>query len=314
MRTFLRMLAVMIIVLESPASAQLKGTHLLGDVGLKSGSQAPPGFSLVVPVYLYNTGKLRNDNGDVITDNVDLNMFITGIGGAWVFNKKILGGKLGGTVLFPFASNRISSNLTNTKHSLAFTDIYFQPVQLGWEVKQADFIFSYALYFPAGKYEPGADDNTGLGMLSNEFAAGSTVYFDQKKTIHFSGLFSYAVNGKKRDSEVKAGNLLTIEGGLGKTWYKKAIDGPIPVIINAGLVYYFQFKSTADEVPVGSEIVSLGGDKDKMFGLGPEANIYLPGLRSQLGFRWLGEIMARNRFQGNTFMLTIAYNVKSFTK
>lgn len=314
MRTFLRMLAVMIIVLENPAAAQLKGTHLLGDAGLQSGTQAPPGFSIVVPVYFYNTGKLRNDNGDVLTDNIDLNMFVTGIGGAWVFNKKILGGNLGGTVLFPFASNRISSNLTDTKHSLAFTDIYFQPVQLGWKAKQADFTAGYALYFPSGKYEPGADDNSGLGMLSNEFSAGSTVYFDQKKTIHFSGLFSYAVNSKKRDSKVKAGNLLTIEGGLGKTWYKKANSGEIPVIINAGIVYYMQFKTTADEVPVGSEIVSLGGKEDRIMGLGPEGNVYLPGLRSLVSFRWLGEIAARNRFQGNTFMITIAYNVKSFTK
>lgn len=314
MRTFLRMLAAMIIILENPAAAQLKGTHLLGDAGLKSGSQAPPGFSVLVPVYLYNANKLRDGNGDVLTDNVDLHMFITGIGGAWAFNKKILGGKLGGAVLFPFASNRISSNLTDSRNSLAFTDIYFQPVQLGWETKQADFLAGYALYFPAGKYEPGAKDNSGLGMLSNEFSAGATVYFDQKKTLHFSTLASYALNSKKRDSDVKAGQVLSIEGGLGKTWYKQAIDGPIPVIINAGLVYYFQFKTTADEVPLGSEIVSLGGNKDHIMALGPEGNIYLPGLRSLLSLRWLGEIAARNRFQGNTFMLTIAYNVKSFTK
>lgn len=52
MRTFLRMLAVMIVILENPAAAQLKGTHLPGDAGLKSGSQVPPGFSIVAPVYL----------------------------------------------------------------------------------------------------------------------------------------------------------------------------------------------------------------------------------------------------------------------
>lgn len=305
-------LCILSICLCGRAHAQLKGSHLLGDAGLQSGTQAPPGFTIVVPVYAYDAAKLRDDNGDVVTDKLDLTMFITGIGFSWVLPQKILGGHLGGTALFPFASNRLSSNLTNTSSPFAFTDIYFQPVQLGWKLKQADITAGYALYLPSGKYEKGGDDNSGMGMLVNEFSAGATAYFDQKKTIHFSSLFSYAINGKKKDTDIKTGDLLSVEGGLGKTWYKKAMKGEIPVIINAGLVYYMQFKTTADVVPVDTVLVSLGGNKDKTIALGPEASIYLPGIRSLISFRWLGEVMAHNRFQGNTFMLTLAFSAKSF--
>ncbi|SHM82483.1 hypothetical protein SAMN05444266_111180 [Chitinophaga jiangningensis] len=31
---------------------------------------------------------------------------------------------------------------------------------------QADFLFSYSLYFPSGRYELGGDDNAGLGHRS----------------------------------------------------------------------------------------------------------------------------------------------------
>jgi len=68
--------------------------------------------------------------------------------------------------------------------------MYVQPVQLGWKTKWADFSFGYALYLPTGKYELGADNNSGLGILSNEFSAGSTVYFDPKKEWNFTALFS----------------------------------------------------------------------------------------------------------------------------
>ncbi|MGX5820363.1 SphA family protein [Chitinophaga lutea] len=314
MRRITILFVCILALLAYTAQAQLKGTHLTGLNGLKSGSQAPPGFNLLVPAYLYGANKLRDDHGDVRTDDVDLTMFITGIGANWTFAPKILGGHLGGTVLFPFASNRISGNLVDEKNSIAFTDIYFQPLQLGWSSKRADFQVGYALYLPSGRYEKGADDNTGLGMLANEFSAGSTLYFDEQRTLHFSGLFFYEINGKKKDTDIKVGDLLTVEGGLGKTWYRKAAKGEIPVIVNAGIAYYAQFKTSADQVPVDTVVVSLGGRRDRIFGLGPEANIFLPGIRTQLTFRWVAEIAARNRFQGNMFLATIAYNVKSFQK
>jgi hypothetical protein len=299
--------------LISHASAQLKGDHLLGDAGLQSGTQTPPGFALALPVYLYNASKLKNSKGDVVTDNLGLNMFVTGIGGSWVTNLKILGANYGGTILVPFASNRLESTITTTKSPFAFSDIYFQPLQLGWHTKNADFLFGYALYFPTGKYEKGGDDNSGLGQLVNEFSAGSTVFFNKTKTIHFAALLSYALNSEKKDTDLKTGDNLTIEGGLGKTWYMKAAAGPIPKIINLGAVYYMQFKTTTDKIPLGSGYL-LDPAKDQIFAAGVEGSYFAPSIRTLFDLKWLGEMGAKNRIQGNTFMLTVAYSLKSFEK
>lgn len=309
-------LATLLLFFNIPVYAQLKGTHLLGDMGLQSGSQPPPSFTAFVPMYNYHTNKLIKANGDKI-NAPDINMFLLGLGGGIVTNAKILGGNYGASVLLAFASSRIEGNLISTKSSLAFTDMYIQPLQLGWKTKKADYSFGYAVYLPTGKYELGGDDNAGMGILTNELSAGSTVYFDAKKEWNFSALFSYAFNSKKKntfDNSIKVGNLLSIEGGLGKTWYKVVKGSPLPMIVNAGMVYYMQFKTTKDkmQIPKINNSTFDLANKDHGYALGAEANIFLPTIKSSVGIRWLGELGSRNRTQGNSFFITLAPYVKFF--
>ncbi|KAF2343121.1 SphA family protein [Flavobacterium tistrianum] len=292
------------------ADAQLKGTHLLGDMGLQSGTQAPPSFMPAVALYDYQTSKLIRADGEKL-DIPHINMFLLGFGGNFVTNFKILGGNYGGSVLIAFASSRIEGDLVSTKSSLAFTDMYIQPLQLGWKTKKADFTAGYALYLPTGKYELGGDDNAGMGILSNEFSAGTTYYFDAQKEWNISALFSYALNSRKKNTggnELKPGSLLTVEGGLGRTWIKPVKGNPMPMVINAGLVYYMQFKATKDEmmIPQINNVEFDLKNKDRIYALGAEGNIFIPSIKSSIGIRWLGELGAVNRTQGNSFFLTLA--------
>jgi hypothetical protein len=319
--TYLKLRSIVLIslfyVAIVPGNAQMKTDHLPGDAGLQSGTQAPPSIIAFIPFYNFHTSTFKNKEGNSI-GNPDLNVFFTGIGGSIVTNFKLLHGNWEATVLVPFSSNRIDGGQLSSKSSLAFTDIYVQPVQLGWHTKQADFTAGYALYLPTGKYSLGGDDNTGLGMLTNEFSGGTTLYFDKKKEWHFSALFSYALNGAKKntkDNDIKPGNVLTIEGGLGKTWYKPIKGSEVPMVINGGLVYYIQSKITDDkiEIPVISGY-TFDLSKDHVYALGAEANILFPKTFTSLSIRWLGELGAKNRFQGNTFFITLAQFLKSLEK
>jgi len=314
--TKLTCLTAILLLFNTSLNAQLKGTHLLGDMGLQSGTQPPPSFTAFVPLYNYHTSTLVKANGDKI-NAPDINMFLLGFGGGIVTDVKILGGHYGASVLLAFASSKIEGNLVSSKSSLAFTDMYIQPLQLGWETRKADFTFGYAIYLPTGKYELGGNDNAGMGILTNEFSAGSTVYFDAKKEWNFSALFSYGINSKKKNTEnsdITVGNLLSIEGGFGKTWYKPIKGNPLPMIINAGMVYYMQFKTTADKmiIPIiGNSTFDLA-NKDHGYALGAEASIFIPTIKSSIDIRWLGELGSRNRTQGNSFFLTLAPYVKFF--
>ncbi len=302
--------AVVATLLAAPAHAQLKGDHLLGLSGIKSGTQAPAGLGVaLIPCYLYTTDKLKNADGDVVAKDLGMSSYLTAPAFSWVLKTRILGANLGGTVLVPFVTNKISSAISDVHTSFNLSDLYVQPVQLGWHGRHADFVGGFALYIPTGEYKSGGDNNSGLGMWGYEFSAGSTVYFDKEKLWNFSSLFSYELCSKKKDSDMQVGNVLSIEGGAGRTWYHKA-KGPIPVIFNAGLSYYMQFKTTDDKIPVGGYL--LPTDKDHLYGLGVEGNVYLPSLRSQITLRWLGELGAVNRFQGNTLLVSWAYSLKSF--
>lgn len=294
--------------------AQLKGGHILGAMGLQSGTQTPENtLSVYIPGYFYSASSLRNANGDKSIANPDLTMSITGAGASYVSDFKILGANYGATVLLAFAANTIQGNSTDVHNSLAFTDSYIQPLQLGWHNKRADFVFSYQMYLPTGKFTAGASDNSGLGMFMNEFSAGTTLFFNDKKTFHFSALASYEINGKKKDTDIKTGDILSVEGGLGKTFYVMDGTNPMPKsIINAGLIYYLQYKMTSDKIPV-PVIGVVEGHKDRVGGIGAEINYFHIGCSTSAGIRWIAEVEAINRFQGNTFFLTLAH-VFSFKK
>ncbi|MCX6628450.1 MAG: transporter [Candidatus Solibacter sp.] len=75
-------------------------------------------------------------------------------------------------------------------------------------------------------------DNTGLGLWGFEPSIGTTVYLDKTKTWSASTLASFEFNGDKRGTKTHVGDLLTLEGGLGRKFLKGAAK--------AGLVYYGQ--------------------------------------------------------------------------
>lgn len=144
-----------------PLHAQLKGDHLLGQVGLQACTQGPPGLYLAwLPVYEYSANKLKNDQENVVADNLGISVFAFAPGLSWVLNQKFLGGNIGGSILLPFISNKIESNIYQSKNPIAFSDLYIQPLILGWHTKMADWLTSFNLYLPTGKYSLGATDNT----------------------------------------------------------------------------------------------------------------------------------------------------------
>ncbi len=132
---------------------------------------------------------------------------------------------------------------------LAYTDMFVN-ASLGWHLKRADILAGYNLYIPTGRFSATGTNNTGLGMWGNEFSIGSTVYLDQKKTWNAAANFALEFHTDKTGTNINVGDLGTVEGGLGKTFYKK-VSGPIPMIMNVGVAGYAQFKVTGDS---GSDI------------------------------------------------------------
>ena len=303
-------LFMIFLLIAVSADAQYKGDHIPGFIGLESGSQAPPGLYVGDLVYVYHTDTIKDNNGNAVTLPGSLTSTADVILVSLVTNYKLFGGKVGASIGFPFIKNRIQFDSLDVRTSFAYTDT-FAGVTLGWDLKRADVTAGYNLYMPTGKFEPNANDNTGLGIWANEFTLGSTVYLDQKRTWNAAATFALEFNSDKRDTNIHVGDLGTIEGGLARTFYKKA-SGPIPIVMNLGVAGYAQFKITGDS---GSDIPpALRGLKDRVFALGPEFNIFIPGPRLSLLARFEPEFGARNRTQGQTIVFSIVWVAKSLVK
>jgi hypothetical protein len=298
------------IVVAAMSEAQYKGDHIPGFLGLQSGSQAPPGFYVGDVVWVYPTSTVKDNAGNSITLPGSLTSTADIILVNVVTNYKLFGAHIGGSAAFPFIKNRLQTDSLDVSTSLAYTDM-FVSAALGWELKRADITAGYNLYIPTGRFSSTGTNNTGLGMWGNEFTIGSTVYLDQKKTWNAAANFGLEFHTDKSGTNINVGDLGTVEGGLGKTFYKK-VSGPIPIIMNLGVAGYAQFKVTGDS---GSDIFPiLRGVKDRIFGLGPEFNIYIPKPRLTLLARYEPEFGARNRTQGQTIVFSVVWVAKSLIK
>jgi hypothetical protein len=292
------------------SQAQYKGDHIPGFTGLESGSQPPAGLYLGSALWVYPTDTVKNSNGNSITLPGSLTSTAPMILVTAVSNFKLAGGNVGASIAFPFIKNRIQFDSLSLSSSTAYTDM-FAGATVGWHPKRADITAGYNLYMPTGTYSPSGNNNSGLGMWSNELSLGVTYYPDEKKQWNAAGTFFIEFNGTKGDTDIRPGDLGTVEGGLGRTFYKK-VSGPIRMIMNVGAAGYAQWKITEDsgaQIPPTFVIYN-----DRVFALGPEFNIYIPGPRLTLLARYEPEFGARLRTQGQTIIFSIVWTAKSWEK
>jgi hypothetical protein len=95
-------------------------------------------------------------------------------------------------------------------------------------------------------------------MWSYEFSGGTTLYLDKAKSLSFATSAFWEIHSKKDGTDirvgpimlagVKVGQLLTLEGGFGKSFLQGAAS--------VGLAYYAQWKITRDDLACQSNYLS----------------------------------------------------------
>ena len=292
------------LCLPRVASAQLNGQNIKGDAGLKSGSQAPPGAYVAVPLWFYTADEVKNRNGEtVLSGKLDAAVFGAVLN--VVTPKKLFGANYGFLVVLPWANNRVQGAEDFASNpGVGLTDMYVQPINLGWHTPRADVTLAYGLYLPTGRYEDGADGNTGLGMWAQEFLAGTTLYLNSARSLHAATTATFNVQSKKRDSDTKVGNILNLEGGVGADFLGGGLT--------AGLAYYGTFKVSDDQFdsPLAGLLVR---GKNRVWGLGPEVTLAIAAKKTVYGFvtvRYQWELDARTATQGAAWNILATFPLK----
>jgi hypothetical protein len=289
-----------------PVMAQLNGFNLKGDFGLGAGTQAPPGGYYGVIFYWYDTDTIKDLDGNrIITTGTksSLNLFAFAPLLSVVTTQKVLGANYGFLVVPPLVNTSLESPRFGQNPGPGLSDLYVQPINLGWHTKQADVVAGYAFFAPTGRYTLGADDKTGLDMWGHELTVGTTVFFNEKKTMDASTLAAVEFHSGKRDSDAQVGTLLTLEGGLGRNFAMGAAK--------VGVVYTAQWKLT-DDTLTGLQALLVRG-KNSMAALGPELTLPLAAKGLLVGFltlRYEWEVYARTTTQGNTLVVSAAFPFK----
>jgi hypothetical protein len=290
----------------SPASAQYQGHNFKGDFGVNSGSQPGPGIYVLVPFGQWNADDIKDSDGNLFASTrfqgFDLRVIPTTVVG--VTPVKLLGANYGFMVALPFSTirpERVDEDVTDPT-DWGFTDMYVVPLYLGWHTTRADFVAGYGFYAPTGRYEPRASDNVGLGMWSHEIQGGVTAYADAGKKISIATTAYLEFHSKKKDLDLKVGNLLTLEGGGAYNMPK--IGGAF------GVGYFFQHKlsdDTGGDVPeVLLRALNLRG-KNRLFGIGPDVTMGLFQRGTTAGLlnvRYLFESAGKSSFEGGTFWIS----------
>ena len=290
--------------LPSSAAAQLNGPNIKGDVGLKSGSQAPPGAYVAVPLWFYSADAVKDRDGrEILTGSLDAALF--GVALKVVTTKKVLGGNYGFLVVLPWANNRVQGiEDFDANPGAGLTDMYVQPINLGWHQPRADFTAAYGLVLPVGRYEDGASNNTGLGMWSQEILLGTTVYFNEARSLHAATTATFDFQSDKEDSDTKVGNILNLEGGIGADFLKGGLT--------TGLAYYGTFKLTEDRFDALLPSLLIRG-KNRVWGLGPEVSLALATKQAVYGFvtvRYQWELGARTATEGGAWNIMVTFPLK----
>jgi len=291
----------------APAQAQLNTQHIKGTVGLKSGSQAPPGVYFIAPLYyVYRADEVRDRDGNhlAVASTADLTSQVYGGGIDVVTTKKLLGGSYGLQIFYPAgANNRIQGTEIDDNPGAGLTDSAVTPISLGWHFTRADAIAGYTFFAPTGHYINGSRDNTGLGMWGHELAIGTTVYLNESKQWHAATLATFDFQSKKEDSETKVGNVMNLEGGLGSDFLKGGLT--------AGLNYYATLKLTDDEIEgLAGELIR---GKNRVFALGPEVQLALAKNNTVYGFvkvNYQWEVYARTTTQGSALTVLASFLMK----
>ena len=307
---------VLAFALAGSSPAQLKGHYTPGFTGLQNGTQPSAGLSVILPLTLYTTNDIRNDVGDRVGVQPRINVSLITPSLTWVTKTKFLGGNFGMSAIpIAFSKSRIEGTALNETGSFALTDIYVQPIQLGWHRRRADFLAGYGVFVPTGEWELGGTENAGLGMWSHQVQGGATFFFDARHEWTFSTLGSYEFHSRKKNADITVGDIMTVEGGMGRSFYRSETTNGASVTALAarlGLVYYAQFKMTADSV--SSLTPLLEKRKDQVWAVGLEGSVMIPKSRMMLNVRTLPEFAARNRTQGWTWQFAVSYGLKPLTR
>lgn len=294
MRQWLATAALCLMAFSPPTSAEGDFGHkILGTVGLDAGSQSDSGVYLGNRFIYFAADKLMNRQGQPVpVAGLDMQAFANVFGVAGTL-KLEAGPYLSAAFAVPVASVHLKAEqpaINIDRQGLA--DLFIEPLMLGWRLPRLDITSAYSIYAPTGQL-----NRRGYAQpqWSQQVSAGSTIFFDDERNLRLSALTSYNIYHRKLNIDVTRGDTVQIQGGLGGRFFQ---------LLDVGVVGYALWQVAAD---TGSALpLALSGQRERVFGLGPELGITIPQLKARLSARYEWELGAQSRLEGQILVVSLS--------
>jgi hypothetical protein len=226
-------------------SPLLTGHYMPGIINIRDFADPSPVTGIILLDYnvFPSSSKFYGADGKQVTQikgplgsNIDLHVDISGYINTpfpvFASKFKILGATyLGGATLGYTTTNisqglsRIgnvdsihqSGNVNANVHGIS--DLGVMPIFLSWGLKQMDITAGYMFYAPTGNYEPGGNNNTGLGYWSHLFQC-FLYYYPMKiggkpsKALAIMFATTFELTSKIKNTDVNPGNRFDLDYGI----------------------------------------------------------------------------------------------------
>ena len=296
LQSFLLATALVLLptLLHAQGAPAFTGHYVPGVEGIKGASLPPPGFYVRDYNVFYFADQLNDANGNKTPLNFNAFVYANLIRGIWITDWHVLGGNFGMDMIVPIQvtdlSIKMGSSTIYDRSIFGVGDIYIEPATLSWHGKHYDAAVGYSFFAPTGDSAPPPNAKPGKGFWTHMLTAGGTLYFDQEKTWALSALNRYEFNTSEEHTHITPGQIWTIEWGLSKTVLKT---------VDLGLIGYYQIQASRDSG------LNASNSRDQVLGIGPEINAFWPKLGLFTSLRYVREILAEDRPEGNTIALTL---------
>ena len=289
-RTTIILFLCAFMALAGFAQAQTAAHYPAGAEGIKGPQLPPPGLYFRDYNYIY----FADENpGLPPGSEFDLLAYVQVPRIVWITNKQILGGFYGMDIIVPFAYQDLDlvipemMEFSGSDFSLA--DIFVEPITISWHEQKFDAAVGYGFWAPSGDFNDTDPVAPGKGYWTQMLTGGITYYPDEAKTWSISALNRYEFNHEQDITNVTPGQYWTVDWGISKSVTKT---------MELGLAGYHQMATTA------ASDDDTGDGKDHATALGPEVTFAFPNNMFFVTGRYLFEVDACNRPEGNTIVIT----------
>ena len=219
----------------------------------------------------------------------------------WYVSKaKVLGANYGAMVVLPWANAALEAPAFTVGQTVdtSFADLLIRPLDLGWHTKGADVTAGFQFYAPTGTLRARRQRQHRQGHVDLRAVRRHDRLFRREADRQSRHHRLLGTARRQERHQHKVGQLLTLEGGLGKSY----LGGGLIL----GAAYYAQWKLTEDQLadfvlPGGAgHVVNFPG-KHKVWAFGPDVTLPVASkskLFSLVNIRYLWETGARSRRRG----------------